>query len=69
MTRNWVNKKFKIGEIVQNIRTKALYVIIPDKGCKEPTSQVRVSEVNSKTYIHYKPTSSKGLKKFYATFE
>ncbi len=60
-------RKFKIGEVVQNIRTQALYVIIADDGCREPTTQIRLGDVTQEGYIKYKSTNSKKLKAFYAS--
>ncbi len=37
--------KFKVGQIIQNKKTKAIYVIIPDSGSCEQSTQKRLSEI------------------------
>ena len=50
--------KFKIGDIIKNIKTQAIYVVVPDKGSKNPTTQIRLNEIKEELYELYKVKTS-----------
>ncbi len=37
--------KFKVGQIIQNKKTKSIYVVIPNSGSCEQSTQKRLSEI------------------------
>jgi len=51
--------KFKVGQIIQNTITKSIYVIIPDSGSCEQSTQKRLSEVKPELYKVWKIKKAK----------